>query len=253
MYDEIVEFAELEDFMEERLKNYSSGMQVRLAFSIAIKAEGDILLLDEVLAVGDAAFQQKCFNYFEQLRKDKKTIIIVTHDMGAVKRFCNKALIIKNGVIEQIGNPQDIADLYTEDNIEVVGEGMQVQPETRLKLSIPKKRYNADEKITAKIEYSPIKGVSTFVNVSIVRDGNVVADLNTKHKDYLNNPNGKNKIIFSQSLDKFNPGTYEFYVTLHRTGDDLLIQQVAHAATFFVEGYDPARGGSMKLDDEWSE
>jgi len=253
LYDEIVEFAELEDFMEERLKNYSSGMQVRLAFSIAIKAEGDILLLDEVLAVGDAAFQQKCFNYFEQLRKDKKTIIIVTHDMGAVKRFCNKALIIKNGVIEQIGNPQDIADLYTEDNIEVVGEGMQVQPETRLKLSIPKKRYNADEKITAKIEYSPIKGVSTFVNVSIVRDGNVVADLNTKHKDYLNNPNGKNKIIFSQSLDKFNPGTYEFYVTLHRTGDDLLIQQVAHAATFFVEGYDPARGGSMKLDDEWSE
>ena len=253
LYDEIVEFAELEDFMEERLKNYSSGMQVRLAFSIAIKAEGDILLLDEVLAVGDAAFQQKCFNYFEQLRKDKKTIIIVTHDMGAVKRFCNKALIIKNGVIEQIGSPQDIADLYTEDNIEVVGEGMQVQPETRLKLSIPKKRYNADEKITAKIEYSPIKGVSTFVNVSIVRDGNVVADLNTKHKDYLNNPNGKNKIIFSQSLDKFNPGTYEFYVTLHRTGDDLLIQQVAHAATFFVEGYDPARGGSMKLDDEWSE
>jgi len=253
LYDEIVEFAELEDFMEERLKNYSSGMQVRLAFSIAIKAKGDILLLDEVLAVGDAAFQQKCFNYFEQLRKDKKTIIIVTHDMGAVKRFCNKALIIKNGVIEKIGKPQDIADIYTEDNIEVVGGGMQVQPETNLKLSIPKKRYNADEKITAKIEYNPVKGVSTFVNVSIVRDGTVIADLNTKYKDYLNNPDGKNKILFSQSLEKFNPGTYEFYVTLHRAGDDLLIQQVAHAATFFVEGYDPARGGSMKLDDEWSE
>lgn len=252
LYDEIVEFAELEEFMEERLKNYSSGMQVRLAFSIAIKAKGDILLLDEVLAVGDAAFQQKCFNYFEQLKKDKKTIIIVTHDMGAVKRFCNKALIIRNGNIEKIGKPQDIADIYTEENIEQqVGEGMQIQPETKLKLSIPKKRYNADEKITAKIEYNPIKGVSTFVNVSILRDGNVIADLNTKYKEYLNNPNGKNKISFSQNLNKFNPGTYEFYVTLHRTDDDLLIQQIPHAATFFLEGYDPSRGGSMKLDDEW--
>ena len=82
MYDDIVAFSELERFMDQKLKNYSSGMQVRLAFSIAIKAQGDILILDEVLAVGDESFQRKCFNYFDQVKKEKKTVILVTHDMS---------------------------------------------------------------------------------------------------------------------------------------------------------------------------
>ena len=92
MYDDIVEFAELEDFMDQKLKNYSSGMQVRLAFSVAIKAQGDILVLDEVLAVGDEAFQRKCDNFFAQMKKDPtKTIILVTHSMDAVKEAEQKA------------------------------------------------------------------------------------------------------------------------------------------------------------------
>lgn len=119
MYDDIVEFAELDDFMDERLKNYSSGMQVRLAFSIAIRAEGDILLLDEVLAVGDEAFQKKCFDYFEQLRKDNRTVILVSHDMGSVKRFCTKAILIENGKIKASGTPDDIANQYTLDNLSI--------------------------------------------------------------------------------------------------------------------------------------
>ena len=84
--NEIVDFAELHEFMEEKLKNYSSGMQVRLAFSVAIQTNADILVLDEVLAVGDAAFQQKCFDYFEDLKNNKQTVVFVTHDMGAVRR-----------------------------------------------------------------------------------------------------------------------------------------------------------------------
>ena len=114
MYDDIVEFAELEDFMEERLKNYSSGMQVRLAFSIAIRAEGDVLLLDEVLAVGDEAFQRKCNEFFEKIRKDKsKTVILVTHDMGSVRRYCNKALLIKEGEVSLQGKPDKVASAYS--------------------------------------------------------------------------------------------------------------------------------------------
>lgn len=116
MYDEIVDFAELHDFMEERLKNYSSGMQVRLAFSIAIKAEGDILLLDEILAVGDDAFQKKCFAYFNELKSSGKTVILVTHDMGAVERFCTKAILIKEGRIAMSGKPADIANQYLVEN-----------------------------------------------------------------------------------------------------------------------------------------
>lgn len=117
MYDDIVEFAELHDFMEERLKNYSSGMQVRLAFSIAIRAEGDILLLDEVLAVGDEAFQRKCNDYFETLKENGKTVILVTHGMDNVRKYCNKAMMIRDGKIVAIGSPEDVANEYSVENL----------------------------------------------------------------------------------------------------------------------------------------
>jgi len=112
MYDEIVEFAELHEFMDQKLKNYSSGMQVRLAFSIAIKVDTDILVLDEVLAVGDAAFQQKCFDYFMNLKQQKKTVILVTHDMGAVRLYCDRAIMIEGGEIKKQGTPEQVAASY---------------------------------------------------------------------------------------------------------------------------------------------
>ena len=111
MYDDIVKFAELEDFMDQKLKNFSSGMQVRLAFSIAIRAKGDILVLDEVLAVGDAAFQEKCNNYFASLR-GKQTVVLVTHDMGNVEKFCDRAILIEKGKVVKDGNPKEVADAY---------------------------------------------------------------------------------------------------------------------------------------------
>ena len=118
MYDDIMKFAELEEFMDQKLKNYSSGMQVRLAFSVAIKAQGDILVLDEVLAVGDEAFQRKCDNFFAEIKKDPtKTVILVTHSMDAVKRYCNKAILIKDGEIIASGNKDDVADRYTLENL----------------------------------------------------------------------------------------------------------------------------------------
>lgn len=120
MYDDIVDFAELGDFMDQKLKNYSSGMQVRLAFSVAIKAQGDILVLDEVLAVGDEAFQRKCDNFFTKVKKDsKKTVILVTHSMDAVKRYCNNAILIKDGMIIASGDKDKVADQYTLENIHV--------------------------------------------------------------------------------------------------------------------------------------
>ncbi|MBQ6461077.1 ABC transporter ATP-binding protein [Candidatus Saccharibacteria bacterium] len=112
MYNDIWEFAELKDFQDQKLKNYSSGMQVRLAFSIAIRARGDILLLDEVLAVGDAAFQQKCNNYFAELKDKNQTVILVTHSMDNVRKFCTRAILIDNGKIIQDGNPKSVANAY---------------------------------------------------------------------------------------------------------------------------------------------
>ena len=111
MYDDIWKFAELEDFQDQKLKNYSSGMQVRLAFSIAIRAQGDILLLDEVLAVGDAAFQEKCNQYFASLHGNQ-TVILVTHSMENVKKYCDRAILIEDGKIKDQGNPKKIANEY---------------------------------------------------------------------------------------------------------------------------------------------
>lgn len=111
MFNDIVRFAELEPFMDQKLKNYSSGMQVRLAFSIAIRARGDILILDEILAVGDAAFQEKCNQYFASLSKDQ-TVILVTHSMENVRRFCDRAILIEQGKIIKEGNPDQVADAY---------------------------------------------------------------------------------------------------------------------------------------------
>lgn len=118
MYDDIVEFAELERFMDQKVKNYSSGMQVRLAFSIAIKVETDVLLVDEVLAVGDANFQRKCYKYFEQLKKSGKTVVFISHDMEAVIRFCDRAVMIKNGEIVKAGTPKMVAEEYFKENFE---------------------------------------------------------------------------------------------------------------------------------------
>jgi ABC-2 type transport system ATP-binding protein len=112
MYDDIVVFAELEEFMEQKLKNYSSGMKVRLAFAVAIQAHADILILDEVLAVGDADFQRKCYNYFKQLKQERKTIIFVSHSMGLVREYCDKAVLIEDGKITHTGTADEIADEY---------------------------------------------------------------------------------------------------------------------------------------------
>lgn len=120
MYDDIVDFAELGEFMDQKLKNYSSGMQVRLAFSVAIKAQGDILVLDEVLAVGDEAFQRKCDTFFANIKKDPtKTVILVTHDMSAVKKYCNRAILIKDGNIIVSGDKDEVADKYSLENLQV--------------------------------------------------------------------------------------------------------------------------------------
>lgn len=124
MYDEIVEFAELERFMDQKLKNYSSGMQVRLAFSIAIRAKSDILLIDEVLAVGDSAFQKKCYEVFIDLKKQGRTIVFVTHDMSAVERFCDKVLVIHKGNQEGVMTPGEASAFYDELNAETSVKGV---------------------------------------------------------------------------------------------------------------------------------
>ncbi len=117
-FDDIVAFAELGEFTDLRLKNYSSGMLVRLAFATAIQVDAEILLIDEVLAVGDAAFQQKCFDEFGRLQRAGRTILFVTHDMGSVQRFCDRAMLLERGRVVDIDEPSSIARQYNQLNFD---------------------------------------------------------------------------------------------------------------------------------------
>jgi ABC-type polysaccharide/polyol phosphate transport system ATPase subunit len=113
-FDEIVHFAELERFVDQKLKNFSSGMLVRLAYSIAIQVPFDILLLDEVLAVGDRYFQEKCFETFEQFGREGKTVVFVTHDLRSVSRFCRRAVLLERGRTTALGSGEEVVALYRE-------------------------------------------------------------------------------------------------------------------------------------------
>jgi ABC-2 type transport system ATP-binding protein len=121
--DAVLEFAELGEFVDLKLKNYSSGMLVRLAFAVMVEADADIMLIDEVLAVGDAAFAQKCMDVFHQKRQAGKTLVLVTHDMATVQGFCDRAMLLHDGKLQYIGDPEETALRYYRLNFAGEGDG----------------------------------------------------------------------------------------------------------------------------------
>lgn len=245
MYDEIVDFAELHDFMEERIKNYSSGMQVRLAFSIAIQAKGDILLLDEVLAVGDSAFQKKCFDYFEDLKRNKKTIILVTHDMGAVKRFCNKAVFIENGKIVCQGDPSEVANYYLEANIQTVDINQLPSSRHRIEARIVDKNKN---QIIIAFKYNIKDDASCYIGTSVIKDGVSVAEITTS----LNKPLfGKGAMLYKLNTEHLNGGVYQFTASLFEIDDRGLLAVSNVKNVFTVDKEDITKGGALRLEDAW--
>ncbi len=257
MYDKIVDFAELGDFMEERLKNYSSGMQVRLAFSIAIRAHADILLLDEVLAVGDEAFQKKCYAYFDKLKREKRTVILVTHDMSAVERFCNKAVFIEDGKVKMIGKPYRIAAAYSRSNIKSYNEseGLDEQISDDFDITLrgsdgnEQTVYEYNETMTVELEWQQT-GVK-HVGVAIFRENG----------EYVYGPNtyqekvkiaGKSRATYTVQLN-LNEGSYFIKAGLMGADDTKTIAFTEEGPHFSVQrDYDHGRwGGVTKLKHTW--
>jgi len=138
-FDDIVKFSELERFIDQKLKNYSSGMQVRLAFSVSIHANRDILLMDEVLAVGDSNFQSKCLEEFNKYREMGRTVVIVTHDISVVERYCDRAMLLRNGKIVKIGKADEVTTKYIKENMSDEERRMIRENEERRKLEEKKK------------------------------------------------------------------------------------------------------------------
>lgn len=214
MYDEIVSFAELEEFMDQKLKNYSSGMQVRLAFSIAIKAQGDILVLDEVLAVGDEAFQNKCNQFFEKIKRDKtKTVILVTHSMESVRQYCDRAILIRDGVIEIDGSPEDAANSYSLENARRwVGDANPAEDDTSepeeikdLKVELlSADQTTQDEKLRIHVTYTTESEMDTFVALTLWDIERNQSLINSNSKNKMCHGQGKHELDFEVSLADLN-------------------------------------------------
>ena len=260
MYDDIVDFAELDEFMDQKLKNYSSGMQVRLAFSVAIKAQGDILVLDEVLAVGDEAFQRKCNDYFTEIKKDPtKTVILVTHDMGAIKRYCTRAMFIQDGVVAAIGDRETVAEQYTLANLEaeerkqeqrrkIVSENKDEYP-NGLNARCPLLRtygvspliLKSSDTFTFAVEYQYDEPGDFYLAIAMhdVRRGGITYD--TGAKTIKMGKHGHQTVYFEIPLNLFNDGEFRLITSLRTPtpDDDRMTDAVAvalddNACTFVI-------------------
>jgi ABC-2 type transport system ATP-binding protein len=264
-YEHVIEFAELEEFQELKLKNYSSGMHVRLAFSVAIQVDADVLLIDEVLAVGDAAFQQKCFDVFNRLRDEGRTIVLVTHDMGAVQRFCHRAILLERGEIVAAGDPEDVAYRYLELNFNK--DALAPRPDPRSRSGSGNARIvdlwceSADGeqpgmfrhgqrlRCCARIEFAetvedPALGVE-FVNEEQVRV--FVANTADEHERSGRFSAGEQAVFAVEFDNLLAPGRYRVVGTLSRLGHGLeVIDRSDRERSIVVKGA-TTRGGVVDL------
>ena len=261
MYQEIVDFSELEPFMDQKLKNYSSGMQVRLAFSIAIKAKNEILIFDEVLAVGDEAFQRKSLDVFEEYKANKQTVVLVTHDMATVNKFCNKAVLISEGKVIESGSPRKVADMYSYLNQLEVDEGNNKK----------NRKTNAESGIVVDVRNKKGKAISFGVGETLSLDiswnkkikvGSVWVDCYKKSGEHVSNfitsrddfsiKNNKATLDISLNLA---PGSY--YVDVGLWDKDLKVSSgtLYPAAQFTItNNWDKSKalfGGLTGLEHKW--
>jgi ABC-2 type transport system ATP-binding protein len=260
MYDDIVNFAELKRFMDQKLKNYSSGMQVRLAFSIAIRAKSDILLIDEVLAVGDSAFQTKCFQHFRKLKREGTTVVFVSHDMGSVQDFCDRALLLDSGNVKATGTPVDIASLYTlntnsptaaniKDASKNESEGVEL---LGVRMKGQKEIYKDDETVAFELNYNLSKRLPHHIGISIMKNGISIHERSTVDIQLSSTP-GMHKLQWSASVSNLTKGLHQINVSIFHADGFRLLAYVVDANRFMVEKTQPSVGGFIDLKSDWRE
>jgi ABC-type multidrug transport system ATPase subunit len=248
--------------MDQKLKNYSSGMQVRLAFSIAIKAKNEILVFDEVLAVGDEAFQRKCLDTFEQYKADGQTVVLVTHDMSTVKQFCNRAVLIDSGKIIEIGNPRAVADRYSNLNQVSINSGIEsdnnrsqtakyLKAEILDKDRIKKQSFILGETAIFNISWdglSPENLESIGVNI-FKRSGEHITGFNTRYSEHSRGWKDKNSIELEVKLDIV-PGSYYLLIEAFKK-EGRVEDTIINGPRFIVQNQDMRWSGLVSLTHKW--
>jgi ABC-2 type transport system ATP-binding protein len=260
MYDDIVSFAELEKFMDQKLKNYSSGMQVRLAFSIAIKAQGDILLIDEVLAVGDARFQQKCFEYFYELKNSNRTVVFISHDLDSVERFCDNVILIEKGVITAAGDAQAVIDKYKLHNFEEskkdagkkekTGSVKKAAAGTIAIENRGKNMLKSGETLELSFQYHLLAKRKVELRLALVKDGVAFAHINTRGTKLPTSP-GKYSVDLNLSTECLMDGQHEVYCGVFDADTEEELAFKTKAASFLITNSDPTRYGFMRIEGGW--
>jgi ABC-type polysaccharide/polyol phosphate transport system ATPase subunit len=254
--DSVIDFAELHDFADLKLKNYSSGMLVRLAFSVMLEADADVLLIDEVLAVGDASFQQKCADAFHQMKAEGKTIVLVTHDMNAVEEYCHRALLLADGKVQFVGDPAEAGRDYLKLNFEAgVPTAGADQAETegarvlKCELESPTGEETASlergEEIRVAVEVELLRAAGA-VHIGFVltnADGLGVFDFGEMvlpRAGYAELPKGERISLLARVENKLAPGRYFIHCGVTSpTGISVYIER---AVTFVVFGPKHLRG-----------
>jgi ABC-2 type transport system ATP-binding protein len=260
MYGDIVEFAELETFMDLKLKNYSSGMQVRLAFAIAVRTDPDILLIDEVLAVGDASFQQKCLNYFYELKRSNRTIVFVSHDMEVVQRYCDRAIYIDQGIIRHEGSPSEVVSRYLLDVFEQSspssdqgreGSADPSHPARLLHCTVSPHEVVSTGELRLEFTYEIIRPTNLELRFTVVRDGSDIAAASTRGTPLDSRP-GKYRAEFIMRLRPFLDGMHVVSGGVFHAGNGEPFDLHPKLGEFYVRDSDVARAGLVRIDGEWS-
>jgi lipopolysaccharide transport system ATP-binding protein len=258
--DEVLAFAELEDFAEQKLKNFSSGMQVRLAFTVAILARTDLLIMDEVLAVGDASFQEKCFDVFTNYKREGKTIVLVSHDLSSLEAYCDRVLLLNHGEVIADGPALEVTSAYhrmiAEHSMRTAQEATAVsvlrdpnRSDSRaveiLSVGLLDARgqttrgFDTGEPVTLDIQLLAHRDVGDFVCGMAIRssDGFLVAGTNTLLDNVTvpgNRPGSIISIRYSIDSLPLLAGGYIVQVSAHDTADTVMYDFSDPAASFHV-------------------
>jgi lipopolysaccharide transport system ATP-binding protein len=274
--EHIIDFAgpQVRSAAEQKVKNYSSGMQVRLAFSVAIQADADVLLMDEVLAVGDAEFQAKCFDVFERYRREGKTVVLVTHDLGSVEQYCDRAILIESGKVVVDGRASDVTGLYRRnvglarsevpDTVEQSEEGSRRWGSGELEITevafvradgTVTRNFTSDQPMTVRIRYRVISDVGEFAcAVAVHRGDGMPLTSNNTHISGLRlvcPPVGESgEIRYAIPALPLLRGQYRATVSLHALHNVYPYDHHEQAHEFDVND-ESCRGGFLELGGGW--